>query len=48
MQCKLGLIVITKQKITICYCELFGHGGKTLSTDVTNDLTHVSVTAEDG
>jgi hypothetical protein len=32
---------------TICYCELFGHDGKTLTTHVTNDLVHVSVLAED-
>jgi hypothetical protein len=48
MQCKLSLIFLTKQKTTICYCELFGYGGKTLSTHNTNDLIQVSVPAEDG
>jgi hypothetical protein len=48
MQCKLSLIILTKTKTTIRYCELFGHGGKMLSTHVTNDLTQVSAPAEDG
>jgi hypothetical protein len=45
---QLDLIVLTKIKETIRYCELFGHGGKTLSTHVTNDLTQVSIPEEDG
>jgi hypothetical protein len=32
MQYKLDLIILTKIKETIRYCEPFGHGGKTLST----------------
>jgi hypothetical protein len=43
-----GLIVLTKTKTTIRYCELFGHSGKTLATQITNDLAHVSVPIEDG
>jgi hypothetical protein len=45
---QLDLIILTKIKETIRYCELFGHGGKTLSTHVPNDLTCVSVPVEDG
>jgi hypothetical protein len=45
---QLGLLVLTKTKTTIRYCELFRHGGKTISTHVTNDLTQVSILAEDG
>jgi hypothetical protein len=45
---QLDLIIITKQKKTILYCELFEHGGKMLLTHVTNDLTRVSVPVEDG
>jgi hypothetical protein len=47
MPCNLRLIVLTKTKTTIRYCELFRHGGKTLSTHVSNDLTQVSVSVED-
>jgi hypothetical protein len=32
MLCKLDLVVLTKAKEMICYCELFRHSGKTLST----------------
>jgi hypothetical protein len=46
MICTPNLIILTKTKET-SYCELFEHGGKTLSTDVTNNLTHVSVPTED-
>jgi hypothetical protein len=48
MQCKLGLIILAKTKTTIYYYELFRHGGKTLSTHVSNDLMQVSVPAKDG
>jgi hypothetical protein len=47
MICTHDLIVLSKTKETICYCELFGHGGKTLSIDVTNDLTQVNIPTED-
>jgi len=43
---QLVLIVLTKQKKTIRYCESFGNGGTTLSNIVANDLTQVSVPAE--
>jgi hypothetical protein len=45
---QLILIVLTKRKETIRYCELFENGGTTLSSIIANDLTHVSVPAEDG
>jgi hypothetical protein len=45
---QLILIVLTKSKETIRYCESFEYSGITLSHFVTNDLTHVSVPAEDG
>jgi hypothetical protein len=48
MMMQLILIVLTKRKETICYCELFRYGGTTLSNIVANDLTHVSVPAENG
>jgi hypothetical protein len=44
---QLVLIILTKRKETICYCESFGYGGTTLSNIIANDLTHVSVPAED-
>jgi hypothetical protein len=44
---QLILIVLTKTKETIHYCETFGYGGTTLSNIIANDLTHVSVPAED-
>jgi hypothetical protein len=44
---QLDLIVLTKTKEMIRYCESFGHGGKMLSTHVTNDLARVSVTTKD-
>jgi hypothetical protein len=47
MQFQLGLIILTKTKDNNPYCELFGHGDKTLSTDVTIDSMQVSVPAED-
>jgi CTP synthase (UTP-ammonia lyase) len=45
---QLILIVLTKRKETIHYCESFGYCGTMLSNIVTNDLTHVSVPAENG
>jgi hypothetical protein len=45
---KLTLIVLTKRKEIICYCETFRYGGTTLSNIVANDLKYVSVPAEDG
>jgi hypothetical protein len=40
------VIVLTKRKEMIHYCESFEYGGTTLSNIVANDLTHVSVPAE--
>jgi hypothetical protein len=45
---QLILIVLTKRKEMIHYCESFGYGGTTLSNIVANDLTHVSVPTEEG
>jgi hypothetical protein len=45
---KLILIILTKRKETIRYCESFGYGVTTLSNIIANDLTHASVPAEDG
>jgi hypothetical protein len=45
---QLILIVLTKRKETIRYCNLFGYGGTTLSNIVANDLTQVIVPIEDG
>jgi hypothetical protein len=45
---QLILIALTKRKKMIIYCEMFGHGGTTLSNIITNDLTHVSVPVADG
>jgi hypothetical protein len=45
---QLVLIVVTKRKEMIRYCESFGYSGTTLSNIVTNDLTHISIPAEDG
>jgi hypothetical protein len=47
MICTHALIVLTKTKETIHYCESFGYGGRNTLTNVSNDLTHVSVPAED-
>jgi hypothetical protein len=47
MQCKLDLIVLTKIKEMIYYCETFRYGGKNALNNVTNDLTHVTVPTED-
>jgi hypothetical protein len=48
MQCKLDLIVLTKTKETICYCESHTYGGKVALNTASNDLMQVSVPAEDG
>jgi hypothetical protein len=40
------LIILTKRKEMIRYCETFGYGGTTLSNIVGIDLTHVIVSAE--
>jgi hypothetical protein len=47
MICTPNLIILIKTKETIRYYELLGHGDKTLSIDVTNNLTHVSVPVKD-
>jgi hypothetical protein len=47
MICTHDLIVLTKTKETIRYCESFGYGGKTLSTHISIVLTQVSLPAED-
>jgi hypothetical protein len=45
---QLILIILTKRKETIRYCESFGYGGTMLSNIVANDLTHVRVPAKNG
>jgi hypothetical protein len=45
---QLVLIVLTKRKETIRYCASFGYGGTTLSNNIANDLTHISVPVEGG
>jgi hypothetical protein len=45
---QLILIVLTKRKEMIHYCETFGYDGTTLSNIIANNSTHVSVTAKDG
>jgi hypothetical protein len=45
---QLILIILTKRKEMIRYCESFRYGGTTLSNIITNNLTHISVHAEDG
>jgi hypothetical protein len=45
---QLILIVLTKRKETIRYCESFRYGGTTLSNIIANDLTEVSVRVEEG
>jgi hypothetical protein len=45
---QLVLIILTKIKEMVRYCETFGYGGTTLSNIISNDLTHLSVPAEDG
>jgi hypothetical protein len=45
---QLVIIVLTKRKEMIRYCEMFRNGGTTLSNIIANDLTHISVPVEDG
>jgi hypothetical protein len=45
---QLDLIVLTKGKEMIHYCESFRYGGTTLSNIIANYLTHVSAPAVDG
>jgi hypothetical protein len=47
MMMHLILIILSKRKEMICYCESFGYGGTTLSNIVANDLMHISVPTED-
>jgi hypothetical protein len=46
--CTHDLTIITKIKKIIHYCESFGYGGKSALTNVSNNLSHVSILAEDG
>jgi hypothetical protein len=48
MICTHDLIILIKTKEAIRYCELFGYGGKMLSTHVSIILMRVSVPTEDG
>jgi hypothetical protein len=48
MICTHDLTVLTPKKEIIHYCESFGYGGKNALTDISNDLTHVCVLAEEG
>jgi hypothetical protein len=45
---QLVLIILTKRKEAIRYCESFGYSGIMLSNIIANDLTHGSVPVEDG
>jgi hypothetical protein len=47
MICTHDLTVLTKTKETIRYCESFRYGGRNTLTNISNDLTHLSVPAED-
>jgi hypothetical protein len=44
---QLDLTILTKQKKMIRCYESFRYDSKTLSTDVTNDLTQVNIPVED-
>jgi hypothetical protein len=44
---QLILIILTNRKEMIRYSKSFRYGGTTLSNIITNDLTYVSVPAED-
>jgi hypothetical protein len=44
---QLALIILTKRKEMIRYCESSENGGTTLSNIIAKDLTQVSVPAED-
>jgi hypothetical protein len=48
MKMQLDLIVLTKIKETIRYCESFRYGGQNALNIVAIDLTHVSVSTENG
>jgi hypothetical protein len=48
MMMQLILIVLTKRKEMIRYCETFGYGGTALSNIIANDLMLVSIPVEDG
>jgi hypothetical protein len=48
MQCKLDLIILTKTKEMICYCESYAYSGKVALNIISNDLTQVSVPVENG
>jgi hypothetical protein len=48
MQYKLDLIILTKTKEIIRYCESHAYSGKVALNNVTNNLTYVSVPTEDG
>jgi hypothetical protein len=43
---QLDLIVLTKRKEMIRYCESFGYDDTLLSNIIANDLAHISVLAE--
>jgi hypothetical protein len=45
---QLVLIVLAKRKERIRYCETSEYGGTMLSNIITNNLTYVSVPAEEG
>jgi hypothetical protein len=45
MTCTHDLTVLTKTKEMTHYCESFRYAGKNALTNVSNDLTHVSVLA---
>jgi hypothetical protein len=47
MICIHKLSILTKRKETVYYCELFGYGGKSALTNISNDLTYISVPVEE-
>jgi hypothetical protein len=42
------LIILTKTKETTHYCKSMGYSGQDALINVSNDLTHVGVPAEEG
>jgi hypothetical protein len=48
MTCTHGLTIITKIKEMACYCESFRYSDRNALTNISNDLTHVSLPVEDG
>jgi hypothetical protein len=48
MACTLTLIILTKTKEMIRYCESHAYGGKVTPNIISIDLTQVSVPAEHG